>query len=120
MQYPKNVLQPVWDYLKKLENDLLKRKKQLTSEDPFTDTARLNDNADEGTEAAEQFGHDQAEAMKSETDGVLSRVRGAMKRIDEGKYGKCVNCGKMIDTDRLGIDPTAELCMACAKKQKST
>ena len=117
MQYPKNVLQPVWDYLKKLENDLLSRKKKIAAEDPFADTARLNDNADDGTEAAEQFGHDQAEALGTATDGVLTRVRAAMKRIDEGVYGKCVSCGKMIDTDRLGIDPTAELCLSCAKKK---
>ncbi|OGD75492.1 hypothetical protein A2618_03695 [Candidatus Collierbacteria bacterium RIFOXYD1_FULL_46_26] len=116
MQYPKNLLQPIWEYLKKLETDLLTRKKQIAKEDPFADTARLNDNADDGTEAAEQFGHDQAEAMKGETEGVLSRVRGAMKRIDEGVYGKCMACGSMIDTDRLGIDPTAELCLSCAKK----
>lgn len=116
MQYPRNVLQPVLDYLRKLETDLLHRKKQFAKEDPFADSARLNDNASDDTEAAEQFGHEQATAMSAETEGVLKRVRSAMKRIDEGSYGKCTNCGKMIDTDRLGIDPTAELCMSCAKK----
>lgn len=116
MDYPKNVLRPVLDYLKKLESDLLHRKKQFAKEDPFADTARLNDNASDDTEAAEQFGHEQATAMSDETEGVLKRVRAAVKRIDEGTYGKCIQCGKMIDTDRLGIDPTAEFCMNCAKK----
>lgn len=116
MQYPKNVLQPIWEYLKKLERDLLHRKKQFAKEDPFADATRLNDNASIDTEAAEQFGHEQSAAMSAETEGVLLRVRGAMKRIDEGSYGKCTSCGEMIDTDRLGIDPTAELCMKCAKK----
>jgi len=116
MQYPKNVLQPVWDYLKKLEVDLLHRKKQIAREDPFADSERLNDNASGDTEAAEQFGHEQATAMSAETEGVLTRVRGAMSRIEAGSYGKCTKCGAMIDTDRLGIDPTAELCVKCAKK----
>jgi DnaK suppressor protein len=118
MQYPRNVLQPVWDYLKKLENDLLHRKAALKKEDPFADASRLNDNASDDTEAAEQFGHAQVEALSEETSGALTRVRGAMKRVDDGTYGKCTQCGAMIDTDRLRIDPTAELCMDCAKRAK--
>ncbi len=116
MQYPRNVLQSVFDYLKKLEGDLLKRKKSLAKEDPFADSARLNDNASDDTEAAEQFGHAQSAALGAETTDALKRVRSAMQRVDDGTYGKCIKCGEMIDTDRLGIDPTADLCMNCAKK----
>ena len=118
MQYPRNVLQSVWEYLKKLEGDLLRRKKSLAKEDPFADASRLNDNASDDTEAAEQFGHAQSAALGKETSVALVRVREAMKRVDDGSYGKCVQCGEMIDTDRLGIDPTAELCVSCAKKAK--
>lgn len=118
MQYPRNILQPVLDYLKKLEGDLLHRKKSLANEDPFADASRLNDNASDDTEAAEQFGHAQATALSEETAGALKRVRAAMGRVEDGTYGKCVKCGAMIDTDRLGIDPTAELCMKCAKALK--
>lgn len=118
MQYPRNVLQPVWDYLKKLEGDLMHRKSSLANEDPFADVSRLNDNASDDTEAAEQNGHVLSEAMSEETMDSLKRVRKAMKRVDDGTYGKCNKCGEMIDTDRLGIDPTAELCMNCAKKAK--
>ena len=116
MQYPRNVLQSVFDYLKKLEGDLLKRKKSLAKEDPFADTTRLNDNASDDTEAAEQFGHAQSAALGAETSDALKRVRSAMSRVDDGTYGKCITCEEMIDTDRLGIDPTADLCMSCAKK----
>lgn len=117
MQYPRNILQPVLDYLKKLEGDLLHRKSSLAKEDPFADSSRLNDNASDDTEAAEQNGHAQSAALSAETTVALKRVRSAMRRVDDGTYGKCINCGQMIDTDRLGIDPTADLCMDCAKKQ---
>ena len=116
MQYPRNILQPVWDYLKKLEGDLLHRKNSLAKEDPFADASRLNDNASDDTEAAEQNGHAQSEMLSEETADSLKRVRQAMKRVDDGTYGKCVGCGEMINTDRLGIDPTADLCVECAKK----
>jgi len=116
MQYPRNILQPVFDYLKKLEGDLLHRKRSLAKEDPFIDASRLNDNASDDTEAAEQDGHAQSVALGKETGEALKRVRETMKRIDEGTYGKCTHCGEMINTDRLGVDPTAELCVECAKK----
>jgi RNA polymerase-binding transcription factor DksA len=118
MQYPRNVLQSVWEYLKKLEGDLLKRKNSLAKEDPFADASRLNDNASDDTEAAEQYGHAQATTLSEETSDSLKRVQQAMKRVDDGTYGKCIKCGEMIDTDRLGIDPTAVLCVSCAKKAK--
>lgn len=118
MNYPTQVLKPVLDYLKKLESDLLHRKKSLAAEDPFTDTSRLNDNASDDTEAAEQYGHAQSATLSEETADALLRVREAMKRVDNGTYGKCVKCGAMIDTDRLGVDPTADLCLSCAKNAK--
>lgn len=116
--YPKKILTQLRSYLKKEERDLLRRKKDLEKEDPFKDESRLNDNSSGDTEAAEQFGHQRSEALSKETGEALSRVRAAMKRVDKGKYGVCVKCGKMINTDRLGIDPTVELCIKCAKKKK--
>lgn len=116
MNYPKQLLSPILDYFKKAEQQLVARKNKLATEDPFADPSRLDDNADMAAEASEQFGHEQSAAMGAETDQALLRVRSAMKRVDDGTYGKCVSCGAMIDTDRLGIDPTAELCVTCAKK----
>ena len=117
MNYPKNLLQPILNYFKKRERDLLKRKGELAKEDPFADDGRLNDNASDDTEAAEQWGHARNAALSSETEEALSRVREAMVRVKKGTYGQCVECKQMVDTDRLGIDPTAELCLDCAKKK---
>jgi len=60
--------------------------------------------------------HDRAYAMKLQVSRSLVAVRKALTRIKLGKYGICVSCGKMIDTDRLAITPTADMCMECAKK----
>ncbi len=118
MQYPRNILQSVWDYLKKAEDDLLHRKRALDGEDPYSDASRFTSQRSDDVEATEQFGHEQSQAMSKETEAALTRIRAAMKRVDDGTYGKCTKCGAMIDTDRLGVDPTAELCMSCAKKAK--
>ena len=118
MNYPRNILKPVLDYFKKMEIDLLRRKTSLDKEDPFADATRLNDNASDDTEAAEQYGHAQSETLSQETNEILQRVRSSMDRINKGTYGKCESCGEMIDTDRLSIDPTASKCMKCVNNVK--
>ena len=115
--FPFSVLKPVQKHLEDKEKKLKKRKKTLSKEDPFIDTDRLNDNAALDTEAAEEEGHERVSVLKREIDKTLIRVRKALTRIKVGKYGVCESCGKMIDTDRLAIDPTAELCMVCANKK---
>jgi len=116
--FPLDVLRPIREYLLKRETELKKRKRRLEKEDPFTNGDRLNDNAAVDSDAAEEVGHERITALKSEIDKTLIRVRKTLSRIKVGSYGTCAQCGKMIDTDRLAIDPTAELCVKCAKKKK--
>lgn len=116
-KYPRRILAPLLNHLRKEEQDLLKRKKELESEDPFADESRLNDNASDDIEAAEQWGHQRAEALGEHLEEALGRIKKAINRINNGTFGHCVSCGEMINTDRLSIDPTAELCIDCAKKK---
>lgn len=41
----------------------------------------------------------------------------ALRRIDQGTYGRCERCGEEIDPARLEILPYTTLCVKC--KQKS-
>ncbi len=117
ISFPFSVLRPVKKHLEDKEKKLKKRKRDLTKEDPFRDTDRLNDNAAVDTEAAEEEGHERVFVLKREIDKTLIRVRKALTKIKLGKYGVCESCGQMIDTDRLAVDPTVETCMVCAKKK---
>ena len=38
----------------------------------------------------------------------------ALKRIETGDYGYCLNCDDAIGFGRLGIDLAATLCVDCA------
>ena len=113
--FPLQVLQPIRDYLVNQQAKLLKRKKQLTAEDPFSDVSRVDDNAALDADAAEISGHDRVSALKWEVDKALVRVRKTLTRVNLGKYGLCAKCGEMIDTDRLAVDPTVELCVTCGQ-----
>jgi len=97
------------------QQKLLKRKDELQKEDPFGDVARIDDNADIGQEATEQWGHQRVEALRAEIDKMLINVRKALTKIKIGSYGICERCGNMIDTDRLAVNPTSSLCITCQK-----
>lgn len=116
MSFPANVLEPIKNFLTRKEKQLEERKKELDKEDPFADTDRLNNNAAIDADVMEQTGHDRVAALKLEVDKGLITIRKSLTRIKLGKYGLCESCGKMIDTDRLAIDPTAALCIECSKK----
>lgn len=42
-------------------------------------------------------------------------IQQALKRIAEGEFGFCVECGEPIAPGRLDVDPTFSACVRCAK-----
>ena len=44
----------------------------------------------------------------------LQRIDAALRRIEDGEYGYCSECGEEIAEKRLAVDPMASLCIACA------
>lgn len=47
----------------------------------------------------------------------LERLQNALRRIEQGSYGRCVRCGKEIPLERLQQVPEALLCVPCADKK---
>lgn len=115
---PSNLTRPISDLLKNQLVDLRKRKKEISSEDPFKDQSRLLDNASWDADAEEQFGHARTSALKTALNRKIVQVRKALARIKIGKYGICEDCGEMIDTDRLMVYPEATLCAKDAAKRE--
>ena len=52
--------------------------------------------------------------MESEEE-LLRKIEHALRRIKEGSFGKCGECGKDIHPDRLEALPFADLCMQCQR-----
>ncbi len=115
--FPANLLLPIGRFLINEEKTLLKKMKLLKTEDPFVNTARLEDNASPDTDAREQMDHIKNQAIEMAMRKRLIQIRKALARIKIGKYGICEECGRMIDTDRLMIYPEATLCVRCEKKK---
>jgi RNA polymerase-binding transcription factor DksA len=64
-------------------------------------------------------------AIEIENDDVLERLepltraeiralQDALQRIETGKYGTCVRCGRPIGRKRLDAEPTTTTCVSCA------
>lgn len=43
----------------------------------------------------------------------LRELKASLRRMDDGSFGICTMCGKMIADDRLKAQPTAQLCQDC-------
>lgn len=44
----------------------------------------------------------------------LAEIDAALVRIQEGRYGTCVNCGGPMGLQRLRAIPEARYCLACS------
>ena len=53
--------------------------------------------------------------LEENSEHVLSEIEGALKRIEEGTYGTCVNCGGPIAEERLAAIPWATYCIDCKR-----
>jgi RNA polymerase-binding protein DksA len=53
--------------------------------------------------------------LEENSEHVLAEIEGALKRIEEGTYGVCVNCGKPITEERLAAIPWATHCIDCKR-----
>ena len=55
--------------------------------------------------------------MKSET---LRRIDAALRRLDQGNYGNCVECQEPIAKERLEALPFAARCTRCEEARETT
>lgn len=44
---------------------------------------------------------------------LIFKIRDAIKRIDQGRYGICEDCGSEISTKRLMARPVTTMCYEC-------
>ena len=54
-------------------------------------------------------------AKEARRIGRLRLIEAALRRLEEGDYGYCLNCDESISDGRLKLDPTFPLCIDCAK-----
>ena len=71
--------------------------------------------ADQGTDAMER---EMAIHRASKSGRLVYHIDEALRRIEEGTFGKCAKCGKNISTARLTAVPHARMCIECKESEE--
>jgi len=96
--------------LHELESEVHAAAVERASSATEADMAAVIDRKDEAD--AEQRGEMAARAEQRGHDDLV-RCREALRRLDDGVYGDCRDCGQPIPFERLMVQPQAERCAPC-------
>jgi DnaK suppressor protein len=72
--------------------------------------------ADMGTDSSE---HDVNFTCAESANTEIRQIDEALARIQDGSYGKCEYCDKMIPEGRLEAIPYARLCIPCKTEEEA-
>lgn len=70
--------------------------------------------ADWEEQATQLEDQDALEGIEKSKLQEIRQIRETLRRIAEGSYGICSQCGETISPKRLAALPTATRCIACA------
>jgi DnaK suppressor protein len=70
--------------------------------------------ADWEEQATQLEGQDALGGIEKSKLQEVRQIREALRRIAQGSYGVCVQCGEPIAAKRLAALPTATRCISCA------
>jgi RNA polymerase-binding protein DksA len=68
--------------------------------------------------ATETYDRELDYTLEENCENVLGEIDAALKRIEEGTYGTCTNCGNPIPPERLAARPWATLCIDCKRQRE--
>ena len=70
--------------------------------------------------SADTYERELSTGLASSEHQVFYQIEEALKRIEEGSYGDCQQCGKPVSLSRLKAVPYTALCIECQriKEQK--
>jgi RNA polymerase-binding protein DksA len=71
--------------------------------------------------AADTYDRELSMNLVSSEQEILYQIDDALKRLDEGTFGVCLQCGQPIAMSRLKAVPYASMCITCqrTKEQQS-
>ena len=69
-------------------------------------------------ERATQISSDTVDRRIADDDrNLLEKVNFALRRLDDGSYCNCANCGAPIPMARLMAKPSVSLCISCQEQK---
>ena len=106
-------------FTEEMKAELLKEREELLRKlnnegaDFRSEAMASSGRGDSSDLASDEGAYRKMEAMNALDAQKLRAVENALKRISDGKYGYCLQCGKKIPEGRLRAIPEAVLCVDC-------
>ena len=114
--------------LERFKNIIIEKRKEILEEleslkatmmdvqtgEYVTENSTYSLHMEQGTDAMER---EKVFLFASREGKFLNYLDDALKRIENGNYGFCTDCGKLIDKERLEAVPHAQLCVSCKMKK---
>jgi RNA polymerase-binding protein DksA len=90
----------------------------IVSNEDFKNIVEGMDPKDLADIASDDIDRKMIEAIGSQELKRLKMIDSALTRIQQGKYGLCIKCGKHIPQDRLEAIPYALMCIECKSAEE--
>jgi RNA polymerase-binding transcription factor DksA len=68
---------------------------------------------------SDSFEHDNTLSLLAKEKQILEEIPLALKRLEQGQFGRCEECQGAIPRERLKELPYTRYCVACARKAES-
>lgn len=108
--------------MKEIKQILLKMREQILQD---MDDLRLREHAehdevgDDYDKASQERERELGIIISAQEKSRIIAIEDALRRIDEGTYGFCEECGEKISKQRLKAVPFATLCVSCKSRKEA-
>lgn len=111
----KQVLKKFKTLLTEKRDEIVKKAKQTLEEDMTLDA---NDLPDEMDLASSEYLQSFTFRLRGREKVFLDKIEKALRKIEEGSFGICEDCGEEISVKRLEARPETTLCIRCKEDQE--
>ena len=96
-------------------DEIVKKAKQTLEEDMTLDS---NDLPDEMDLASSEYLQSFTFRLRGREKVFLDKIEKALRKIEDGSFGTCEECGEEISVKRLEARPETTLCIRCKEDQE--
>ena len=96
-------------------DEIVKKAKQTLEEDMTLDS---NDLPDEMDLASSEYLQSFTFRLRGREKVFLDKIEKALRKIEDGSFGICEECGEEISIKRLEARPETNLCIRCKEDQE--
>ncbi len=110
-------------FIDEMKNKLVEQRQTILESlagqsDDMKNLVKTIESGDEVDAASDAIDRTLLTSLGAQDARRLQLINNAIERIYQGKYGRCVKCGKEIPVARLEAIPYAFMCISCASEEE--